>query len=83
MVNDWHLSARLSFEGLLFEGNTKNKSWTLVCQGTVTMTIRPPGGGARGDAWSMVASQEAETVSTWSKEGVMICLWSILIGMGM
>ena len=51
-----------SFEGLLFEGNTKDKSWTLVCQKHVTMTIRPPGGVARGGAWSLVASQKEEKV---------------------
>ena len=57
-----------SFEGLLFEGNTKDKSWTLVFQKHVAMTIRPPGGVAMGGAWGLVATQKDEPVSHWLTE---------------
>ena len=50
------------YEGLLFEGNTKDRSWTLVCQNNVTMTINPPGGVAKPMAWKIVATQKDEIV---------------------
>ena len=52
-----------SFEGLLFEGNTKDKSWTIVFQKPVVMTIRPPGGVARGGTYGFIATLKDELVS--------------------
>ena len=59
------------FEGLLFEGNTTDKSWTLVFQKHVTMTIRPPGCVAKGGTWSLIATQKDEPVSL--REAVTVC----------
>ena len=58
------------FQGQLYHGEAKSKSWTPVCPGSVAMVIQQ--GGARDEEWQLVASKGRDKVRHWPV--VLVCV---------
>lgn len=59
-----HTHSNIVFQGQLYQGEAKSKSWSAMCSGQVTVYLQQMGGSGGEGSWQLVAFKGDDKVCT-------------------
>ena len=70
-----HTRSNIVFQGQLYQGEAKSKSWSAMCSGQVTVYLQQMGGSGGEGSWQLVAFKGEDKVYTQLQ-----CSSSLIVG---